>query len=154
MNIFVTSICPITSARFLDDKRVVKMILEAAQMLSTALRYHGLNVGYKATHANHPCNVWARQSRANWYWLYTHAVALCEEYTRRYSKVHKSQDLILELLSYQDLLPAGPRTPFVNCAANKSAGVDFKDVDNVFVAYRYYLYARWELDKRPATCKL
>ena len=36
MNIFFTSFDPAECARFLDDKRLIKMILESAQMLSTA----------------------------------------------------------------------------------------------------------------------
>ena len=35
MNIFATSPCPVKSAEILDDKRVIKMILESAQILYT-----------------------------------------------------------------------------------------------------------------------
>ena len=38
MNIFVTDVCPEISARTQCDKHVVKMVLESAQMLSTAWR--------------------------------------------------------------------------------------------------------------------
>ena len=37
MNIFFTSDCPVKCAVYLDDKRVIKMATETAQMLSTAL---------------------------------------------------------------------------------------------------------------------
>lgn len=37
MNIFVTSNYPKISAQALDNKRVVKMVLETAQLLSTAI---------------------------------------------------------------------------------------------------------------------
>jgi hypothetical protein len=37
MNIFVTSLCPRISAQVLDNKRVVKMVLETAQLLSAAI---------------------------------------------------------------------------------------------------------------------
>ena len=36
MNIFVTSLCPRISAQVLANKRVVKMVLETAQLLSAA----------------------------------------------------------------------------------------------------------------------
>jgi len=58
MNIFVTSNCPKLSAQALDNKRVVKMVLETAQLLSTAIfinstiTYDNL---YKPTHVKHPC---------------------------------------------------------------------------------------------------
>ena len=62
MNIFVTSNCPILSAQALDNKRVVKMVLETAQVLSTAIfinsgiTYDGI---YKPTHLKHSCTIWA-----------------------------------------------------------------------------------------------
>jgi len=151
MNIFVTNDCPVESAKHLDDKRVVKMILETAQMLSTALRYYNVDVGYKSTHLNHPCNVWARQNQSNFIWLYQHGIALCKEYTLRYGKYHKSEQLIRGLLIYKNNLPEGKRTPFPNCAANKSLGINYKNMADVFKAYQLYLNDRWDKDKRQPT---
>ena len=67
MNIFVISQNPDECAQALDDLRLNKMILETAQLLSTAIRFHGYtgNLAYKATHINHPCSIWARTSRGN-----------------------------------------------------------------------------------------
>lgn len=74
------------------DKHVVKMILEYAQLLSTAHRLlDGDNVPevlYKVTHKNHPSAVWTRESRDNYIWLYDLFVSLCDEYTSRYGKIH------------------------------------------------------------------
>lgn len=42
MNIFVTSECPEQAAKFLDDKRVVKMCAESVQMLATACHSKGV----------------------------------------------------------------------------------------------------------------
>jgi len=95
-----------------NDKHVVKMILEYAQLLSTAHRVldgvelSGLSASgrkkkfwtladsrdytlYKATHIHHPSAVWVRQSAENYLWLANMLVALCEEYTYRYGKTHK-----------------------------------------------------------------
>ena len=95
-----------------NDKHVVKMILEYAQLLSTAHRIldghestilsasgrkkkvwqlpdNRDSVLYSATHANHPSAVWVRQSDKNYLWLANMLVALCEEYTHRYTKTHK-----------------------------------------------------------------
>jgi hypothetical protein len=88
------------------------MILEYAQLLSTAHRYLDgtLCVGlsetgrkqtryvlpddresklYVATHINHPSAIWTRKSPENYLWLANMLVALCEEYTYRYGKTHK-----------------------------------------------------------------
>lgn len=96
------------------DKHSIKMILEYAQLLSTAHRIIDGNqsVGlsktgrkqtryvlpdnresilYSATHANHPSAVWVRKSAMNYHWLHKLLVALCKEYTYRYGKVHKCE---------------------------------------------------------------
>lgn len=110
MNIFQLSTCPIGSAHMMVDRHVVKMILESAQILSTAHRvldgelYIDDSTGrkmkryrlpdsresvlYKATHVNHPSSIWARETNNNYNWLYVHFWALCEEYTYRYGKIH------------------------------------------------------------------
>tara|TARA_R110001583_G_scaffold86000_1_gene225126 strand:+ start:997 stop:1464 length:468 start_codon:yes stop_codon:yes gene_type:complete len=88
MNIFVVDDDPKVSAQQLCDKHVVKMILESAQMLCSA--YDNGTAPYKRAYYNHPCTIWARESQENYEWLLTHAYSMCQEYTRRYGKVHKS----------------------------------------------------------------
>lgn len=119
MNIFYVESNPIAAAKSLCDKHVVKMILESAQILSTAhrvldgseyfaqgkkrrVRRYLLpdsrdHLLYAATHVNHPSTVWARQSHAHYMWLHLHFFGLTNEYTRRYGKVHKCTDMILLL---------------------------------------------------------
>jgi len=112
VNIFFVDRSPQIAAQSLVDKHVVKMILESAQLLSTAHRvidgeeYIGksktgrnakrwrLNdsreqIIYSATHINHPSAVWCRQSVENYAWLVEHFYALMTEYTHRYGKNHK-----------------------------------------------------------------
>jgi len=151
MNIFATSPCPIESAKYLDDKRAIKMALESAQMLSTAINEYGGTGGYKSTHVNHPANVWARTTRANYMWLVSHFSALCSEYTLRYGKVHKCAAMYDHFLKAADLIPDGDLTPFVNCAANNSLGVSYKFIHDTHEAYRLYLASRFRTDKRPPT---
>ncbi len=153
MNIFVTSVCPVESAKALDDKRVVKMCLETAQLLSTALREHGVEDErlYRPTHRNHPSNVWARQTRSNFVWLLVHFEALLAEYTDAYGREHKSGDLLPAFYEHLEAIPEGDLTEFANCARNKSLGLDFTDVACVFTAYKLYLMERWWTDKREPT---
>ena len=99
MNIFYLDKCPKRAAQQQCDKHVVKMILESAQMLSTAHHEHGFHaMAYRPTHKNHPSTIWARSSMANYRWLYKHFKALSEEYTRRYGRVHLSWVKCGELL--------------------------------------------------------
>ena len=112
MNIFYLHNDPKTCAEMHNDKHCIKMILEYAQLLSTAHRVidgvelEGISASgrkrkfwtlgdsrdytlYKATHVNHPSAIWCRQSYANYVWLSKLLTELCREYTYRYGKVHK-----------------------------------------------------------------
>ena len=52
MNIFFIDKCPIKSAQQLCDKHVVKMVLETAQMCSTAMRHWDLDEDLKYIYIN------------------------------------------------------------------------------------------------------
>ena len=91
MNIFYLSRDPVEAARAQCDRHVVKMILETAQLLSTAhVELDGDQVAYKSTHKNHPSAVWVRSSLDHYEWTLYHLEALGREYERRYFKVHKT----------------------------------------------------------------
>ena len=97
MNIFMLDNDPATAARYHCDKHVVKMILETAQLLCGA--HHTTHqathqVPYKLSHKNHPCSIWVRESLSNYLYLCDLGLELCKEYTYRYGKRHKSQDVI------------------------------------------------------------
>ena len=151
MNIFVTSECPEESAKYLDDKRCVKMVLESAQILSTVLEQRMVKAPYRSTHRQHPCVQWAMYSRENYQWLLHHFEALCKEYTARYNKIHKSQAHLDLFIDGADWLPSKGRTPFVNCTRNLQLKVDYRNIKPVTVAYQLYLNVRWDNDKREPT---
>jgi hypothetical protein len=150
MNIFATSECPIESAKFLDTKRVIKMCLESAQLLSTALRVNGYKGSdiYRIAHLNHPSNVWTRTTQGNYKWLLEHFQALCNEYNKRTGKIHASSKLLPIFESNIHLIPEGKQMPFSNNARNLTKGVDFTHVEDTKIAYQLYLSSRWESDKR------
>lgn len=142
MNIFAVDRNPVIAAQMLCDKHVVKMILESAQIMST------INGGpYKPTHANHPCVIWA-QKRTNYEWLAKHALALCQEYTARYSKIHKCQPIIIGLANKAHLRPIGC-SDFVQCMP-----AQYHDVDPVMAYRKYYCsdkaaFAVWKDGNEP-----
>lgn len=103
MNIFFVDPNPKEAACALSDQHVIKMTLETAQILSTACHELGLDKFvngklYKSTHKNHPSCVWARKSFSHFYWLLNHGIALSTEYSRRYNKVHASQQVFFDIL--------------------------------------------------------
>jgi hypothetical protein len=139
MNIFVTSSDPVKCAKYLDNKRLVKMVLESAQLLSTAMTVSGIAGPYKVTHINHPCSVWARESKDNYNWLLAHFVALCNEYTNRYSRIHKCESLLGQFKSYLGNYTASAPKYFANCSM-------FKDESDVFKAYQDTMEHKWAAD--------
>ena len=116
MNIFYLDPDPRTCAEMHCDKHCVKMIIEYAQLMSTAHRvidgteYTDLTANgrrikrwrldddresilYKASHINHPSAIWCRANYDNYVWLYRMWFYLCKEYTYRYGKVHSCSRL-------------------------------------------------------------
>lgn len=140
MNIFLISDNVRDNAAVLDNKRAVKMVLETAQLLSNALRHFTGSAPYRATHINHPCSVWVCASSGNYSYTLDLFKALLAEYTRRYGKTHKCQELLPAFESALATLPAQQRTDFVNCTP-------YKDLP-VFEAYRRTLADKWRNDKQ------
>ena len=102
MNIFYLHSNPAKAASYFYDRHKVKMILESAQMLCTAHHVYGNpdDVPYRQAHLNHPSTIWARESRPNYFWLYEHMIALGQEYTKRYGKIHTTIDKCRFALSF------------------------------------------------------
>ena len=132
MNIFVLDDDIEICAQYHVDKHVVKMILESAQLLSSAVRLSGIDAGYRLTHQNHPCSIWVRESLSNWIWLRDLSNALNAEYRYRYDKDinHKSYDVI-ETLPEPNIEDLG-LTPF------RLAMPDDYKTDSAVESYRIY----------------
>ena len=94
MNIFFLDFDTKKCAEYHCDKHVVKMILETAQLLCGSHWVTGGEAPYKLSHKNHPCAIWVRESLSNYLYLCDLGLELCKEYTYRYGKRHKSQDVI------------------------------------------------------------
>ena len=98
MNIFILDKDVKKCAQYHCDKHVVKMILETAQLLCGVHHVTAQvtdQVPYKLSHKNHPCAIWTRESLSNYLYLCELGLALCDEYTHRYGKRHKSLQVIL-----------------------------------------------------------
>ena len=151
MNLFYLDKDPIKAAQLQCDKHIVKMVVESAQMLSTAHRmldgvlvetrtktgrkgrHYRLDDSreillYKAVHYHHPCTVWTMKSNNNYTWHWVHYKALCEEYTYRYEKVHKTDDLLTEAL-YQlpRNIPVGYLSPLPLAMGAAPECIDYSD---------------------------
>ena len=156
MNIFYLDRDPVIAAQMMCDKHVVKMILESAQMLSTAHRVcdgdkYAEKMGlYKLAHKNHPSTIWVRSSSKHYKWLYDHMIALMEEYTYRYGKHHATERLIEPLRIEPWLIPNNGFVDPPQCMPEI-----LKGKDTVLAYQTYYIleksgFAKWSKREIPA----
>lgn len=150
MNIFILDTDPKICASYHCDKHVVKMIVETAQILSTALHLNGLeNPPYKPTHKNHPCVQWAASSSSNFNWLLQLGFWLSTEYITRYGKTHKSEEVILKCSELRHIITPKLQTPFTLCCPE-----EYKSSDPVETYRRYYkaeksIFAKYKNSTTP-----
>jgi len=169
MNVFYLDRDPRICAEMHCDKHVCKMIIEYAQLMSTAHRVHDGSVYYdktkngrrikrwylnsnmegilyKASHVNHPSAQWARASDGNYKWLYEMWTHLCEEYTHRYGKVHETQRKLADALSH---IPMNiPKQQFKEPPQAMSHYPDCMVEGDSIKAYKnYYIVAKKEFAK-------
>jgi hypothetical protein len=137
MNIFVLHTDPQKAARYHCDKHVVKMILETAQLLSTA--HHMLDNSnyantklYRKAYYNHPCAVWVRQSDANYKWALNLLRHLLTEFKLRYGGSHSTGEIYKYLTKLPTNIPSKELTPFAQ------AMPDTYKNKNAVTAYRQY----------------
>ena len=158
MNIFYVHESPYRSATMLCDKHVVKMILESAQMLSTAHRVlDGDEIAdskdlYKAVHKNHPCTIWTCSSSAHYEWLYEHMSCLMTEYQRRYEKTHATHRLHFPLCNFPHNIEHDEFSPPPQCMPDQ-----YKVEGNTVQSYRNYYhgekayFAKWNNGRQAPT---
>ena len=158
MNIFAIEQTPtgdvdwVKSARSQDNYRVVKMILESCQMLCTTINLqHGEQVTpYRTTHAKHPSTIWVGQSSANFQRLIEHTLAMLEEYTERFNKIHKCTGVLEKIIDLYDpsLFPRYDDTPLPLCMPD-----EFK-TNSIVESYRKFYASkprmRYPTEKIPA----
>ena len=165
MNIFYLDSNVTKCAEYHNDKHVVKMILEYAQLLSTAHRvldgkeYIDASSGrkikrwrledtsleaqlYKATHINHPSAVWVRQSNNNYTWLMCLFQSLLMEYTHRYGKMHSCNRLVYWLRKPPANIPVGYLTQPTPAMPD-----EYKVAGDSLQSYRNYLGAKNNMAK-------
>lgn len=152
MNIFVLDSDPHKAAEYHCDKHVVKMILESAQLLSSAHHLLCSDIGgiYKLTHRNHPCAIWTRESSYNYEWLLELSFGLVSEYRQRYgNKEHKTETVLNTLRQLPYGIPDIGLTPFVQAMSE-----NYQNEDAVSAYRSYYLseksnIAKWKHGNIP-----
>ena len=177
MNIFFLDYSPAICAELHCDKHVCKMIIEYAQLLSTAHRVldgelyiaktaNGRNIKrwrladknmernlYKASFVNHPSAVWVRDSIDNYGYLVQLWYNLSHEYEHRYGKKHATYVKLKDCLSLVPLAMCRSEHPERGLEVPQCMPDDVKDSNDFIKAYHQYYrkykrdFARWT--KRP-----
>lgn len=179
MNIFILDEDPKLAAEYHCDKHIVKMILESAQMKSTAhwlylLSVNGKNLKdfkrvrdakqwllentdkkyhppYSMTHVHHPCTLWVSSTKENYDWHYQLLFYLCEEYTHRYKRIHKTA---YHLKWFKENYPLGITSSVLEdfpICMNEN----YKINNDPVLSYRnYYIkdksrFAKWKYSNKP-----
>jgi len=144
MNRFIIEFNVEDIAKSLCDQHIVKMPLEEAQMLCTALWHHAPEYAkeqdlYKPVHQKHPCTLWAMQTRANYIFAYKLYYAMLLEYQERYDKWHGAGKHIIAIKEGAKYIPEGWQTPHPQCFS----GLDHLKTDEQFPikAYREFYKA-------------
>ena len=164
MNIFILDNDIKTSVQYHIDSHVVKITLEAAQLLATAARVneilgfrpryleknerlelnkHNFDF-YKASYVNHPCAIWARSSSANYEYLLDYVSELETERKHRFPKgvaVSKSYETVQRMPQKLSKANVKEPTPFVQCMLDEYKG------ECAIEAYRCYYLAEKQFDK-------
>ena len=160
MNYPVPTPIPRKNAEFLDNARLNKFITEFQQMIAVAMGHHGAtdqemlvrkngNPFKTSGHKNHPCTIWARTNRSNFIHMCRSTLEFLNEHYRRGGRGHENaRSNIKRAMAFANKLPAGPRTPFPNCAAHESLGINYKHMLDVHMAYKLYINDRWDMDKK------
>jgi hypothetical protein len=157
MNIFYLHTDTKECAKQHLDKHVVKMILEYAQLLSTAHRlldgyeYEGKSISgrkamrwklddsrednlYMASHMKHPSGIWCRETSDNYIWLYSLWRDLMREYTFRYGKHHVAEKLIPFLDNLPKNIKSDSITSMPQCMPEQ-----YKVPDSIQAYHNYYI---------------
>jgi len=138
------------SAQSQDNLRVVKMILESCQIMSTVINEQGLKAPYRSFNPKHPSCLWAAESVDNYMNLAIHCQAMIDEYQHRFGKTHKCEAVLHTLVEMcdPDLFPTDEPTPL------RLAMPDEFRSDNPVISYRKFYASkprlRYPVDKIPS----
>ena len=176
MNIFYLSNNPKTCAQMHNDSHCSKMIIEYAQLMSTAHRfldgekYYGKTANgrkiarwlhpdpvmeatlYKASHVKHPSGIWTRKSKQNYRWLYSMWTELNTEFMYRYNKnvPHESFRKLEKVLEEppKHMYDSGFCEPYPAMPDDVKYDSSIKSYHEYYIKYKQHL-AKWTKRGEP-----
>jgi hypothetical protein len=142
MNIFYINEDPIIAAQELADDHIRKMQIESAQMCCTAHWETGTEAPYKRAHWNHPSTKWVRESIQHYNWLVEHGLEICDQFTKRYGKLHKTQSVLEWLKQNKPQISDNGFTPPPQCMPE-----EFRMGDTIEAYKNFYINDKIKIKK-------
>ena len=171
MNLFILSLLQKQIAEWMFDSHIVKIILEAVQVLSTAKRLVDPDDPicsptrplqepqlYKIAHKNHPVTIWVRQSQQNYIWTLILVYEMHKEWRYRFGhtkeEYHKSFLVAGQLLKHMpsaDKFPQQGLTPFAQAMPEeyKVPGDPVKAYQQYYMSPQKSHLLKWTKRERP-----
>ncbi len=147
MNLFILHADNKINAAHHVDKHVVKMPVEATQLLCTVMReWCDIDYGYKSTYVNHPVTRWVGACFLNFMWTIDYANKLLLEYEYRFEREHATMEVLDGIDAYwgpiNTSLSDGDRTPH-----HLAVSPELKHLEPVLAYRAYYLKNKRRLFK-------
>jgi len=125
----------------MPDILIGKLLLEAAQMMCTALHYYASHkapdIPYGISHPHHPVCRWVRESDENFAWTARYANALALENYQRFRKQHASSHVAQWCYENRPSFPVALLTPFRLAMPDT-----YKVPEDPVASYRLWLQAK------------
>lgn len=179
MNIFVLDENPQIAAQMHCDKHCNKMIIEHTQMLC-ATYYHTIGISrkkeivdnqdvvnmlfadfprkkedgsdhpYAITHVNHPCTIWTRESKSNWFWLLECTKSLCDEFEKRWKHKHSVFKILEWMENRQPNIPDKGLSLFAQVVPECFRGKSAIDAYRKYYGMKTsYMQVQWKYTSPP-----
>jgi len=124
------------SAKSYDNYRIISGAVQTTQLICNVFHKNGFKTLFNPYGLNHPNTLWASESYSN----FCNILALCNgifnEYTFRFGKIHKGQDIVTELTN--DL----EKVKFANKESTKYVSLvpdEYKSENPIIACRNYYL---------------
>lgn len=140
MNIFQPYEDVTDCAKALDDRRLIKQILECKQIYNSGVQKRG--------YSNHPVTVHFKRYP---FYVIRYALACCDEYYQRFGKKHSYADFFVD--EFDELLHNATesdfKTPFFYAQYSISNPACIRTTENVPELFQKKLINKWSHDRRP-----
>ena len=133
-----------------------KMIVESCQLLSASMTTNGYDGSFKLSnmpksHYRHPSFLSIVENKRLFIWVLNHSLELCRIYTKRTSKVHKTEEKLNFIRdNFRAYIPQNCHSIFPACDKYNTLDIDAIDIYRRFYVNSKICIASWEHGNKPS----